>query len=319
MPLADMLLEDLGISGPEPPVEEKLAKYEQISRLNAFSTHHEIICGDARSMDSIADESVHLVVTSPPYFDLVQYNPCQGQLGHLDRYEDFLAELDRVWAECCRILIPGGRLCIVVGDVCRSRRKHGKHEVIPLHSDLSVRLRSLCFESLSTIFWLKIANASREVAGKGAFLGKPYEPNGVIKNDVEYVLRVRKPGPYRKPTPIQRTGSLIPPEEYFAAMRQVWSDIPGASRKEGHPAPFPVSLASRLIRISSYVEDVVVDPFLGTGTTMQAAYSLDRSSIGCEIDPHYARVARRRLDRAKAKSATLRLFPLRDCPQSRFC
>ena len=306
---AELLLENLGISGPEPSVKEKLAKYEKISRLNAFSTQHDIICGDSGCMESIQDESAHLVVTSPPYFDLVRYRSCDGQLGHLAGYEEFLTQLDRVWAECQRILIPGGRLCIVVGDVCRSRRRNGKHEVIPLHSDILVRLHSMGFEGLATVFWFKIANASREISGKGGFLGKPYEPNGVIKNDVEYILRLRKPGPYRKPTPIQRTGSLIPPKEYFAAMRQVWTDIPGASRRNGHPAPFPASLAARLIRISSYVEDVVVDPFLGTGTTVEAAHLLHRSSIGYEIDPEYVKLANRRLQNAKAKSANLRLFP----------
>ncbi|MEO8501900.1 MAG: site-specific DNA-methyltransferase, partial [Vicinamibacteria bacterium] len=213
-------------------------------------------------MTAIKDESVHLIVTSPPYFDLVDYVDDDAQLGHIHDYGAFLGQLGKVWEEAMRVLIPGGRLCIVVGDVCRSRRRFGTHEVIPLHADILVQCRALGFEGLATVLWYKIANATTEVGGPGAALGKPYEPNGVVKNDVEFILRLKKKGPYRKPTPMQRAGSMFPPDEYAAAMRQVWADIPGASRRSGHPAPFPTALASRLIRMSSYVEDVVLDPFL---------------------------------------------------------
>ncbi len=292
-----MEIEQFGIvnvGGREPSVADKLAKHRALIALKPFSTRHSVVTGDARSLTKIKDESVHLVVTSPPYFDLVEYKDGKDQLGNLHDYEIFLDELDKVWRESMRVLIPGGRLCCVVGDVCRSRKKYGKHEVIPLHAHLQVRFRKLGFESLATIFWQKIANATTEVGGAGAALGKPYEPNGVVKNDVEFILRIRKPGPYRKPTPIQRAASLIPPEDYMAAMRQVWSDIPGAARRDGHPAPYPVSLAARLIKISSYVEDVVLDPFLGTGTTIQAAMDTYRHSIGYEIDREYIAIVKRR-------------------------
>jgi site-specific DNA-methyltransferase (adenine-specific) len=274
-------------NGREPSVASKLETHRKIVALDPFKTSHRIVLGDARAMDSVNDESVHLVVTSPPYFDLVEYLDDKGQLGHLHSYEQFLGELAKVWAECLRTLIPGGRLCIVVGDVCRSRRRFGKHEVIPLHADILVQCRRLGFEGLATVLWYKIANATTEVGGSGAALGKPYEPNGVVKNDVEFILRLKKPGPYRKPTPMQRAGSLLPPAEYGAAMRQVWADIPGASTRHGHPAPFPTTLASRLIRMSSYVEDVVLDPFLGTGTTTAAAIETKRSSVGFEIAEGY--------------------------------
>jgi site-specific DNA-methyltransferase (adenine-specific) len=196
-------------------------------------------------------------------------------------------------------------LCIVVGDVCRARRRFGKHEVIPLHADILVRCRQMGFEDLATIFWHKIANATTEVGGPGAALGKPYEPNGVVKNDVEFILRLRKPGPYRKPTPLQRAGSMLPPKEYDAAMRQVWSDIPGASRRDGHPAPFPVPLASRLIRMSSYVEDTVLDPFLGSGSTTLASIDTNRNSIGYEIEESYWKTAKARLVPSLFSNATV--------------
>jgi site-specific DNA-methyltransferase (adenine-specific) len=239
-------------NGREPSVVEKFEKHRQLKAETPFHTRHVLRLGDSRRMLAVADETVHLVVTSPPYFDLVEYADDAGQLGHIHEYGQFLDKLDEVWRECYRALIPGGNLCCVVGDVCRSRRKFGRHEVIPLHADLLVRLRQVGFVGLATVFWSKIANATTEVGGPGAALGKPYEPNGVIKNDVEFILRVKKPGPYRSPTPLQRTASLIPPDDYAASMRQVWTDIPGASRASGHPAPFPKALAERLIRISSY-------------------------------------------------------------------
>jgi site-specific DNA-methyltransferase (adenine-specific) len=283
------------VNGREPSVSDKLEIHRRLLSQHSFETTHRVVLGDAREMRVLADESVHLVVTSPPYFDLVEYVYGNGQLGHVHDYEAFLGELDKVWRECLRVLIPGGRLCIVVGDVCRARRRFGKHEVIPLHADILVRCRTLGFEGLATIFWHKIANATTEVGGPGAALGKPYEPNGVVKNDVEFILRMRKPGPYRKPTPLQRAGSMIPPDDYDAAMRQVWSDIPGAARRDGHPAPFPVSLAARLIKISSYVEDVVLDPFLGTASTTRAAAETSRSSIGFEIEETYWEATKTRL------------------------
>jgi site-specific DNA-methyltransferase (adenine-specific) len=290
------------LNGREPSVAAKLDIHRRVMATHSFSTKHRVVLGDARNLRGVKDESVHLVVTSPPYFDLVVYEEDDAQLGHLHDYESFLDQLDQVWRECFRTLIPGGRLCIVVGDVCRSRRKFGKHEIIPLHADILVQCRTLGYEDLATVFWYKIANATTEVAGAGAMLGKPYEPNGVVKNDVEYVLRLRKPGPYRKPTAIQRAASLMTPDEYDAAMRQVWSDIPGAPHSNGHPAPFPPALAARLIRMSSYIEDTVLDPFVGTGTTVQAAAMTNRSSIGYEIAERYWRQAQKKLSQLELGS-----------------
>lgn len=280
--------------GREPSVAEKFEKHRAIKNLDPFRTSHRVILGDGRLMTGVADESVHAVVTSPPYFDLIEYSDGAAQLGDVHDYDEFLDHLDLVWRECHRALIPGGNLCCVVGDVCRARRKFGRHEVIPLHADLLVRLRRIGFTALATVFWCKIANATTEVGGPGAALGKPYEPNGVIKNDVEFILRVKKPGPYRNPTPIQRAASLIPREEYSAAMRQLWTDIPGAARKDGHPAPFPTALAERLIRISTYVEDTVLDPFAGSGTTTEAAIRTERNSVAIEISPTYMKIMKKR-------------------------
>ena len=153
-------------------------------------TTHQLHMGDARGLSWIPDSSVHLIVTSPPYWNLKDYNEHAGQLGHIANYELFLSELDRVWRECARVLVPGGRICCVVGDVCISRRKNkGRHWVAPLHSDIQVRARSFGLDNLAPIIWYKIANGATETVGNGSgYYGKPYQPNGVIKNDIEYIL-----------------------------------------------------------------------------------------------------------------------------------
>lgn len=256
-------------------------------------TLHRLILGDARRLDFIPDSSVHLVVTSPPYWILKRYNENPDQLGHVEDYEEFVAQLSQVWQHCFRVLVPGGRLVCVVGDVCLSRRKFGRHVVMPLHSDIAVACRKIGFDNLNPIIWYKIANANYEVNNGSKFLGKPYEPNAIIKNDIEFILMERKPGGYRKPTTQQRKLSMISKDDYGAWFRQIW-DIPGASTRT-HPAPFPIELADRLVRMFSFYGDTVLDPFCGTGTTMLAAITAGRNSIGVEIDPEYCRISAKRL------------------------
>lgn len=239
------------------------------------------------------NESVHLVVTSPPYWNLKRYNDNPGQLGHIEDYEAFLGELDKVWRHVFRLLVPGGRLVCVVGDVCVARRNYGRHLVFPLHSDISVMCRKIGFDNLNPIIWHKISNASYEVANGSKFLGKPYEPNAIIKNDIEFIVMQRKPGGYRQPSDLQRQLSAIAKDDFGKWFQQIWT-IPGASTKT-HPAPFPLELASRLVRMFSFVGDTVLDPFSGTGTTMVAAMRSGRNSIGVEIDPEYCRMAARYL------------------------
>jgi DNA modification methylase len=167
---------------------------------------------------------------------------------------------------------------------------------VPLHASIQELCRKIGFDNLAPIIWHKIANAIYEVSGGGGFLGKPYEPNSVIKNDIEYILMFRKPGGYRKPTAAKRLLSVISAENYQSWFQQIWAGLTGASTKD-HPAPYPVELAERLIRMFSFAGDIVVDPFSGSGTNSIAAARTGRHSIGYEISPKYHRMSVARFHR----------------------
>ncbi len=263
-------------------------------------TTHRLHLGDARDLSWIQDASVHLVVTSPPYWTLKEYAPGNGdQMGHFEDYDHFLTELDRVWRECARVLVGGGRICCVVGDVCIARKRGGRHYLVPLHSDIQVRARKLGLDCLQPILWNKIANGVTEVEGNGAgFYGKPYQPGGIIKNDVEYILFLRKGGEYRATPTLQKALSMLTKDEMKTWFRSIWCDLRGASARDGHPAPYPVELAERLIRMFSFAGDTVLDPFAGTGSTSQAAIMSGRNSIANEIERAYLDIARQRITRA---------------------
>jgi site-specific DNA-methyltransferase (adenine-specific) len=262
------------------------------------ATTHLLRLGDARDLSWIPDASVHLVVTSPPYWTLKQYREgCEGQLGDIADYERFLEALDRVWKECARVLVGGGRICCVVGDVCVPRKRAGRHHIMPLHADIQVRCRKLGLDCLTPILWHKIANGATEVVrGGGGFYGKPFQPGAIVKNDLEYILFLRKGGEYRSASRMQKALSMLTREEMQRWLRSVWMDVPGASTRDGHPAPYPVEIAERLIRLFSFAGDTVLDPFLGTGTTSMTALLCGRNSIGNEIEPAYLEMARRNVE-----------------------
>lgn len=260
-------------------------------------TRHEMVCGDARDLSFIPSESVQLVVTSPPYFNLKPYASEAGgcQLGRIEDYDAFLNELDLVWSECARVLVAGGRVCCVIGDILIPRRADGRHRVLPLPSDIQVRSRKIGLDNLTPILWFKIGNRTNEAGGgSSGYYGKPYQPGAIIKNDTEHVLMLRKPGGYRSTSMIQRALSMLQRDEMACWMRPVWSDIRGASLREGHPAPFPPEIAERLIRMFSFAGDTILDPFAGSGSTAVAAIRAGRSSISVEIEEQYLNAATRR-------------------------
>ena len=284
----------------EAPLDQKfaakLAAWKRQPEI--LNTTHEYFQGDARWMHDLPpDKKVHLIVTSPPYWNLKKYaHEGDGlQLGHINDRIEFLNELGKVWKNCFNHLVAGGRMCVVVGDVCRSRKKNGRHLVDPLHAYIQVQCQEMGFDPLAPIIWSKISNMVTEVVGNGSsFLGKPYEPNGIVKNDIEYILLFRKPGGYRHPTQEQRDLSMIDRKDHEIWFQQIWSDIRGEVQR-GHPAPFPVEVARRLIGMFSFVGDTVLDPFAGTGNTTQAAIKMHRNSIGFELEPEYLKHAQKRL------------------------
>lgn len=274
--------------------KERMAEIE--TAIRSIPTDHELRLRDARDLSFLPGESVHLVVTSPPYFDLKDYENGvpEGQLGDISDYEKFNTLLDEVWQECYRKLVPGGRMCVVVGDVLRSRREFGRHKVVPLHATIQERCTDIGFDNLAPVIWYKIGNASLEAGSNARFLGKPYEPGAVIKNDIEYILLFRKPGGYRSPSVSQRILSLIEADQHQRFFRQIWDDIKGEKQVD-HPAPYPAALAERLTRMFSFVGDTVLDPFAGTGSTAVGAAHIGRHSVNTEIEPDYIEVAETRL------------------------
>lgn len=237
------------------------------------------------------------MVTSPPSWTSKEYPPLEHQLGAIEAYDLFLDELDKVWAECRRVLVPGGRICCVVGDVWVPRRKGRRHYIVPLHADIEVRARKDGLDCLTPILWFK--NAAGEALRNGTgFCGKPHQPGAVIKNDMEYLLFLRKATDYRSPSTLQKVLSMLTRQEMQAWLRSAWTDIRGESNLRGHPDPFPQALAERLIRLFSFAGDTVLDPFAGTGTTSVAAAAAGRNSIGNEVEETYLDTARSRMGEA---------------------
>lgn len=262
------------------------------------TTTHIVRLADARNLEHIAANSVHLIVTSPPYFNLKPYeSDANGkQLARIHDYESFLSEITRCMAEWRRVLVPGGRACCIVGDVLVPRRLDGRHRILPLPADLMVKARSVHLDALTPILWFKIGNRTNEAGGgSSGYYGKPYQPGAVIKNDFEHILMLRKPGAYRSTPMLQKALSMLQKQEMDAWQRPFWDDIRGASLREGHPAPFPVELAERLIKLFSFAGDIVLDPFGGSGSTAVAASRAGRNSISSDVEHKYIEATASRL------------------------
>lgn len=275
--------------------KNRMGEIEQA--VKSLPSEHDLHQADSRDLDFIDDGSLHLVVTSPPYFNLKDYESGTGgndQLGDIDAYEHFNEQIDQVWQECYDKLVPGGRMVVVVGDVLRSRSDHGRHRVIPLHATIQEHCIDIGYDNLAPIVWYKIGNASLESGANARFLGKPYEPGAVIKNDIEYILLFRKPGGYRSPSVAKRVLSVIEADQHQKMFRQLWDDIQGEPQTD-HPAPFPAELAERLIRMFSFAGDTVLDPFAGTGSTAVAASRVGRNSINVELEEKYVDIAEERM------------------------
>ena len=248
-----------------------------------MQTNHTIIIADSRDMREVQDESVHLVVTSPPYWQLKDYGH-EGQIGFDDSYEAYINNLNLVWAECDRVLHPGCRLCVNIGDQFARAAYYGRYKIIPIRTEIIRFCETIGFDYMGAIIWQKVTTVN--TSGGATIMGSfPYPRNGIVKLDYEFILLFKKPGKPPKVSKETKEQSRLTKEEWNTYFYGHWN-FPG-EKQQKHLAMFPEELPTRLIRMFSFVGDTALDPFLGSGTTTLAARNHGRHSIGYEINPEF--------------------------------
>ena len=246
-------------------------------------TTHVLVNGDSRNMTKMPAESVELIVTSPPYWQLKDYGSSQ-QIGFHDSYEDYINDLNLVWSECNRILKPGCRLCINIGDQFARSVYYGRYKVIPIRTEIIRFCETIGLDYMGAVIWQK--QTTMNTTGGGAIMGSfPYPRNGILKIDYEFILIFKKQGKSPVPTAEQKRRSELSKEDWSRCFSSHWTF--GGARQDGHIAVFPEELPSRLIKMFTFVGETVFDPFMGSGTTALAARHLGRNSIGYEINKDF--------------------------------
>lgn len=257
-----------------------------------MKTFHKIINGDSRQMNLIPDESVHLVITSPPYWQLKDYGS-EDQIGYNDSYESYINHLNLVWNECYRILHPGCRLCINIGDQFARSVYYGRYKVIPIRTEIIKFCETIGYDHMGAIIWQKVTTTN--TTGGATIMGSfPYPRNGILKLNYEFILIFKKLGEAPKPTAEQKQLSAMTKEEWNMYFSGHWNF--SGVKQNGHLAMFPEELPARLIKMFAFAGDTVFDPFLGSGTTSLAARNLNRNSIGYEINSQYISIIKDKLD-----------------------
>ena len=260
-----------------------------------------IIIGDSRKMIEIEDESIGLIITSPPYWHIKDYGK-SNQIGYGQTLHEYLKDLYRVWEECFRVLKPGRRLCINIGDQFARSIIYGRYKVIPLHAEVISQCEKIGFDYMGAIIWQK--KTTMNTTGGAVVMGSyPYPPNGMIEIDYEFILVFKKPGRVENvPTEIKESSKLTKEEwkEYFSGHWRF-----GGEKQINHEAMFPEELPKRLIRMYSFVEDTVLDPFLGSGTTVKVALELKRNAIGYEINEKFVEIIKEKIG---IKNSLLKIY-----------
>ena len=256
-----------------------------------LNTKHIIVNGDCRKMAELSDKSVHLIVTSPPYWQLKDYGS-DNQIGFNDSYEQYINHLNLVWKECHRVLHDGSRLCINIGDQFARSVYYGRYKVIPIHSEIIRFCETIGFDFMGQIIWQK--TTTMNTTGGGAVMGSfPYPRNGIVELDFEYILLFKKQGEAPKPTKEQKEKAIMTNEEWNTYFNGHWYF--NGARQDKHLAMFPEELPKRLIRMFSFPGETVLDPFMGSGTTAAVARALERNSVGYEINSEFIPLIRNRI------------------------
>ncbi len=246
---------------------------------------------DSRCMREVPDEGISLILTSPPYWHLKDYG-VPNQIGYGQSLHEYLYDLGRVWRECWRVLQPGRRLCINVGDQFARATVYGAYQVIPLHAEIIAQCVRIGFAYLGAIIWQK--KTTLRPSGGAVVMGSfPYPPNGLVELDYEFILLFRKPGKAPAVPSEVKTAAALTRDEWKAFFRGHWQ-FPG-ERQQGHEAMFPEELPTRLIRMFSFPGEIVLDPFAGSGTTLRAALRTGRRAIGYEIQPAFLPIVQQKV------------------------
>ncbi|MBU4294194.1 MAG: site-specific DNA-methyltransferase, partial [Actinobacteria bacterium] len=254
-------------------------------------TYHKIIIGDSRKMDLLQDKSVQLVVTSPPYWQLKDYGSSE-QIGFNDSYEDYINNLNLVWQECFRVLSDGCRLCVNIGDQFARSVYYGRYKVIPIRTEIIKFCETIGFDYMGSIIWQK--STTMNTTGGATIMGSfPYPRNGIIKLDYEFILIFKKLGIAPNPSKDIREISQLSKEEWNQYFVGHWNF--NGVKQDKHLAMFPEELPRRIIKMFSFVDDYILDPFLGSGTTSLAAINLDRNSVGYEINKDFLPVIKEKI------------------------
>ncbi len=257
-----------------------------------MKTTHKIINGDSRIMQEIPDASVQLIITSPPYWQLKDYGH-ENQIGYNDSYENYINNLNLVWAESYRVLEPGCKLCINIGDQYARATYYGRYKVIPIRTEIIKFCEAAGFDYMGAVIWQKVGTTN--TTGGASIMGSyPYPRNGIFKLDYEFILIFKKRGKSKNPADKKlKELSALTKEEWNTYFSGHWN-FSGA-RQEEHLAMFPPELPKRLIKMFSFVGDTVLDPFLGSGTTSMVAVKLNRNSIGYEINPDFIPIIKKKI------------------------
>jgi len=256
-----------------------------------------IIFGDSREMAEVAAGAVDLVVTSPPYWHIKDYG-VSGQIGYGHSLHAYLKDLYRVWQECFRVLRPGGRLCVNVGDQFARAAEYGRYKIIPLHAEIIGQGEELGFDFMGAIIWKKKTTVN--TTGGAPIMGSyPFPPNGLVEIDYEFILIFKKSGLAKKVAKEIKEASKLTKEEWKEYFSGHWHF--GGARQVKHEAMFPDELPRRLIRMFTFVGDTVLDPFLGSGTTVKAAFELGRNAVGYEINADFGDIIREKMGLKEAR------------------